>query len=67
MKRGGSITRKVFMNTFLIVQRKEEAASDADVPLSRPILIPSRVSEMRLAPIRMECVNSPDVGLPRGV
>lgn len=55
------------MNTFLIVQRKEEAASDADVPLSRPILIPSRVSEMRLAPIRMECVNSPDVGLPRGV
>ncbi|WKZ48024.1 MAG: hypothetical protein QY306_01490 [Anaerolineales bacterium] len=55
------------MNTFLITQRKEEAALDADVPLARPTLIPSRVSEMRLVPIRMECVNSPDVGLPRGV
>lgn len=47
---------EVLMNTNHTHHRKELTALDADVPLLRPSLIRFNVSELRLFPIKADCV-----------
>ena len=54
----GSITRKVFMNTHHLTQRKEVTALDADVPLSRSSLIRFHLSNLRLQQARADRPNA---------
>jgi hypothetical protein len=51
------------MNTHTIQQRKEVTTLDADVPLLRPTLIRSHVSELRMFKTQVERFNARHFGL----